>query len=503
DTPWLGQINKSLRAKPLMGYMTNPDPGVKPKDLFDVREDAYYASGNQLYENIVNNFTAFGYIGLGALLAGAKFINKEMTVAAAWAIHRVAQMGPTEERKQKLIADDKPEQAEYGQHWIVPDPTDLRLLEEQAVAVAMAAARSGVSIYLGANPTTVALEEFEIFVRQEVKYRKKEIAEMRKRAFETALVHYKERFPDRFAPFYLEDDKLPVFYINPVIEPNHFTNLRAQLGVEEKRLAPYMTKKGTMRPKALSYALDKLKAKLKDSALEAWEKKMAYKELVIIKNLALISPALGLALAIRKLQSWEKLDREGRPFDSIFSKYRIKDVIVELVPKATAAIDEFEKELVKYNKGTPPPVPAAPATPTAPAGTGEGAPPVVPPVAGAATLTMASSSSPSASPAITQASGELTAGSGDEIERLVRQKAAGNWQFLYHLSKNPRALKDAISAAGKPGLSPSQVAREAHASLLAKFANRRPTLWGGMPTLSSPLASGRLGKVVTRTLARN
>lgn len=363
DTVWLGRINKSLRANPLMGYMTNPAPGVKPEDLHLVRNDAYYASGNQLYENTVNNFTAFGFIGLGALLAGAQYINKEMTVAAAWAIHRVAQMGPTEERKKKLLADDNPEQTEYGQHWIVPDPTDLRLLEEQTVAVAMAAARSGVSIYLGADPTQAALKEFEIFVREEIEQRKDAIREMRAQAFEAALKHYKEKFPDRFAPFYLEDDKFPVFYINPIIEAKHVMDLRGKVGLEPERLEPFM-EQGELKPKALSEVLEQLKAQANDSKLLEWEKKAAYKELIIIKNIALISPSLGFVLALRKVQSWAKLISQGRKFDSIFGKFGVKDAVVNLIPKAASDIEELEKVIMRLKGGsTPPSAPSASSSP--------------------------------------------------------------------------------------------------------------------------------------------
>src|SRR5690606_5287166 len=88
----------------------------------------YYGSGNQEYENAVNNFTVFGYMGLGALLAQATQINKSMTVAAAWGIHHVAKNSP-----------------QYGKNHLIPDATNMDLLVEEAQSIALAAVRSGVS----------------------------------------------------------------------------------------------------------------------------------------------------------------------------------------------------------------------------------------------------------------------------------------------------------------------------------------------------------------------
>ena len=93
---WTRNLTHELADKPFFAVATNPNPGILPDDLYNFRDDAFYMSGNQRFENTANNFAVFGYMGLGALMAGARTINKEMTVAAAWAIHKVAKQGAPE-----------------------------------------------------------------------------------------------------------------------------------------------------------------------------------------------------------------------------------------------------------------------------------------------------------------------------------------------------------------------------------------------------------------------
>lgn len=324
DPVWTRNITKNLAPQALFSAMTNPDPGVKPENLHEVRSDIYYASGNQLYENVLNNFTAFSYIGLGALLAGATTINKEMTVAAALGIHKVAKMTQN-----------------YGQHNIVPAPTDIRLIAEEAAEVAIAAARSGVSIFLGANPTEEALRNFEAFVREEVTLRADKVLEMRENAYKNADDYYKSTHPTRYAPFYLKKgDTDPAYYVCPKIRTEDFVDMARRVALEEQRWEYLLEADKTLKRTALTTVLQALRDKADegDDVIHA----IAKKELILIVDVAYVSPALGLALALRRLRGWEHLDKLAKA-PSVFHQQWVTDTVTEKIPNAKSDIEVFKQ----------------------------------------------------------------------------------------------------------------------------------------------------------------
>lgn len=355
---WTDDLTRKLAPKPFFGVMTNPEPGIDPATLHTVNPEAYYASGNQMYENTVNNFTAFGYIGAGALLAGAIAVTNEMTIAAAWAIHRVAKMGPTEEQKRNLPEN----QHQYGQHRIVPDPTDIRLINEQIVEVAVAAVLSGVSLFFDKEDyqTPEAKARLYAFFRHEAELRTAEVERLRQESVKNAHLHYKEKYPERYEPFYHKDTMHPIFYINPVIAKGDFLTMAEQLGVRETRWKESAFKEGNgdMNPKALSQALTELKQRADgDSVLH----KIAEKELDLIISIARVSPALGLALAIRRLQSWERPDNlalDKKP--SVFHKYRVMDTVDNVIryQRAMRDIHDFKEWVATLRPEPEPPQPA-------------------------------------------------------------------------------------------------------------------------------------------------
>ncbi len=103
-----------IRAGQVVFALTNPEPEILPRDA--VAAGAAFAADGSMVNNLL------GYPGLfrGALLAGARDINREMKVAAA---HRIAEL--TDESE------------------LVPDPLDRRVHEEVADAVLEAAKSSG------------------------------------------------------------------------------------------------------------------------------------------------------------------------------------------------------------------------------------------------------------------------------------------------------------------------------------------------------------------------
>jgi malate dehydrogenase (oxaloacetate-decarboxylating)(NADP+) len=137
---------KSMAAKPIVFAMANPDPEIKPEDVYAVVPDAIVATGRSDFPNQVNNVLGFPYIFRGALDVEASTVNDEMKVAAAQAIAELATQAVTEEVAQAYGKND----LKFGQSYLIPTPFDSRLMTNVPVAVAKAAMDSGVA----RNPIT-------------------------------------------------------------------------------------------------------------------------------------------------------------------------------------------------------------------------------------------------------------------------------------------------------------------------------------------------------------
>ncbi len=132
---------KSMAKNPIIFACANPDPEIKPEDVFQVRNDAIVATGRSDYPNQVNNLIGFPYIFRGALDVRAKTINEEMKVAAAQAIAALARENVPDE----VAAAMGGERPKYGKEYIIPSTFDPRLISVIPVAVANAAMESGVA----------------------------------------------------------------------------------------------------------------------------------------------------------------------------------------------------------------------------------------------------------------------------------------------------------------------------------------------------------------------
>lgn len=320
DLSWTEQITRSLAPSPIFLPMTNPEPGITPETLWAVRSDAYYGSGNQTFVNTVNNFTAFGYIGAGALMAWAGGVGPMMTVAAARGIFEVAKMHP-----------------KFGKNRIVPRPMDINLIEREAGAVARAAAREGLSQKLGPHPTAAQLARFDAEIAQEIRFRTAFVQGMREEAHERGRRYFMMRYPEGYAPFYLNADKekerTPEYHVPPEVDHEQFEHLARQIGLKEERWNDLISPDGRLDPKALTTVLEKLKPATVGDSLEA---KIAYRELCIIVNVALICPALGLALALRRTRMRpENMATKG---PTIFHREAILHVALREVPESRKAI---------------------------------------------------------------------------------------------------------------------------------------------------------------------
>lgn len=131
---------KKMAKDPLVFALSNPDPEIKPEDVYAVRDDAICATGRSDYPNQINNVLCFPFIFRGALDVGATTINEEMKVACVKAIASLARLEVTQS-----VADAYGELPTFGRDYILPKPFDSRLLSTVAPAVAKAAMETGVA----------------------------------------------------------------------------------------------------------------------------------------------------------------------------------------------------------------------------------------------------------------------------------------------------------------------------------------------------------------------
>jgi len=130
-----------MAPKPVVFACSNPDPEIDPKLARETRSDLIMATGRSDYPNQVNNVLCFPFLFRGTLDVRAKEINSEMKLAAVEAIRALAKLEVPEEVKAAYGGAD----FTFGTEYILPKPTDPRLLGNVAAAVAKAAVDSGVA----------------------------------------------------------------------------------------------------------------------------------------------------------------------------------------------------------------------------------------------------------------------------------------------------------------------------------------------------------------------
>ena len=130
-----------MAESPIVFACANPDPEIRPELAREVRSDVIMATGRSDFPNQVNNVLGFPFIFRGALDVRASRINEEMKVAAVHAIRKLAK----EEVVQEVIDAYEGVELKYGPEYIIPKPTDPRLLGIVSAAVARAAVDTGVA----------------------------------------------------------------------------------------------------------------------------------------------------------------------------------------------------------------------------------------------------------------------------------------------------------------------------------------------------------------------
>lgn len=120
------EMVKSMAKDPIVFAQANPEPEIWPEAAKEAGA-AVVGTGRSDYPNQVNNVLAFPGIFRGTIDAGAKVINEEMKVAAAYAIANIVS-------SEELNAD-----------YVIPKAFDLRVGPAVAAAVARAAMDSGAA----------------------------------------------------------------------------------------------------------------------------------------------------------------------------------------------------------------------------------------------------------------------------------------------------------------------------------------------------------------------
>lgn len=131
----------SMAANPIVLAMANPNPEIAYDLAVSTRNDVIMGTGRSDYPNQVNNVLGFPYIFRGALDVRATAINEDMKIAAVHAIAALAKQPVPEEVNQAYDTNN----LKFGPEYIIPKPTDPRLITEVSIAVAKAAIASGVA----------------------------------------------------------------------------------------------------------------------------------------------------------------------------------------------------------------------------------------------------------------------------------------------------------------------------------------------------------------------
>ena len=135
------EMLKTMNDNPIVFALANPNPEITVEDALATRKDVLMATGRSDYPNQINNVLGFPYIFRGALDVRATGINEEMKVAAAYALADLAKEPVPEEVNQAFQSGN----LTFGPDYLIPKPTDPRLIETIAPAVAKAAMDSGIA----------------------------------------------------------------------------------------------------------------------------------------------------------------------------------------------------------------------------------------------------------------------------------------------------------------------------------------------------------------------
>src|SRR5687768_10814358 len=132
---------RKMARDPIVFAMANPDPEIGYEEATAARSDIIMATGRSDYPNQVNNVLGFPFIFRGALDCRATTINEEMKLAASRALADLAK----EDVPDSVLRAYSKDRITFGREYLIPKPFDYRVLLNVPVAVARAAAETGVA----------------------------------------------------------------------------------------------------------------------------------------------------------------------------------------------------------------------------------------------------------------------------------------------------------------------------------------------------------------------
>jgi malate dehydrogenase (oxaloacetate-decarboxylating)(NADP+) len=131
----------SMAKNPIVFALANPNPEIPYDEAIAIRKDVVMATGRSDFPNQINNVLGFPFIFRGALDVRATAINDEMKIAASKALAQLAKEPVPEEVNIAFHVQN----LKFGKEYFIPKPTDPRLIERIAPAVAKAAMDTGVA----------------------------------------------------------------------------------------------------------------------------------------------------------------------------------------------------------------------------------------------------------------------------------------------------------------------------------------------------------------------
>jgi malate dehydrogenase (oxaloacetate-decarboxylating)(NADP+) len=132
---------RSMAFDPIVFALANPDPEITYDEALAARPDVIMATGRSDFPNQVNNVLGFPFIFRGALDCGATTINDAMKLAASRALADLAKQDVPD----SVLRAYSQERFAFGRDYLIPKPFDYRVLLWVPVAVARAAAETGVA----------------------------------------------------------------------------------------------------------------------------------------------------------------------------------------------------------------------------------------------------------------------------------------------------------------------------------------------------------------------
>ncbi len=135
------EMVQTMAKDPIVFACANPTPEISYEAAMASRDDIIMATGRSDHPNQVNNVIGFPFIFRGAMDVLASGINEEMKVAAVKAIANLTKQSVPDEVNKTYGSKN----LVFGKDYIIPKPTDPRLISVVAPAVAKAAMDSGIA----------------------------------------------------------------------------------------------------------------------------------------------------------------------------------------------------------------------------------------------------------------------------------------------------------------------------------------------------------------------